>query len=305
MKVFVAGATGVLGWRAVRELVDAGHHVRAVARTEDKANRLRGLGAEPLALDLFDAAAVVVATKSSDAIANLATHIPPASQAWRTAAWRENNRLRTEASANFAAAAIEHGARFVQESITFPYADAGCDWITENSPFDATPLVASVLDAEAAAARVTAAGGVGIVLRFAFFYGADSPHTIQALKAARRGVAPSIGRKDAYQSFINTDDAATAVVAALSAPAGTFNVGDDEPLPRVDAYTALGEAVGKKLRFAPPKVMLAAVGGKKADMLERSQRISNAALRAATNWAPSIPSVREGWARVVKEVGNA
>lgn len=305
MKVFVAGATGVIGWRAVRELVAAGHDVSGVARTDAKAELLSALSASPVRIDVFDAAAVLRATEGFDAVINLATHIPAVSQAWRTAAWKQNNRLRSEASANLAGAAIEHGARFVQESITFPYADAGAAWITEASAFDVTAMVQSVLDAEASAARVTASGGVGVVLRFAMFYGPDSAHTIQAVHAARRGVAASVGPRDAYQSFINTDDAATAVAAALATPPGTFNVVDDEPLPRVDAWGALGEALGKRLRFPPPKVMLTALGGSKANMLERSQRVSNGALRAATRWAPSVPSVCEGWLRVVKEVGDA
>ena len=58
MKVFVAGATGVLGKRAVRRLVGAGHHVTAVARGPEKAELLRSLGADPVPVDLFDPEAV-------------------------------------------------------------------------------------------------------------------------------------------------------------------------------------------------------------------------------------------------------
>ncbi|HVE93797.1 MAG TPA: NAD-dependent epimerase/dehydratase family protein [Acidimicrobiales bacterium] len=304
MKIFVAGATGVVGWRAVRALVATGHEVAGVARSEAKAQLLRDLGADPVSVDLFDGAAVRSATSNAEAVVNLATRIPPTSKAWRTGAWKENNRIRTEAAATLAAAAAGVGARFVQESITFPYADAGVDWIGESHPFDATSLVTSVLDAEASAARVTAAGGRGIVLRFAMFYGSDSAHTLEAIKAARFGVAAAVGHPDAFQSFISTEDAATAVVAALDAPAGIYNVVDDEPLPRGDAWRALGQAVGKRaLRFGPAKA-IAAAGGSKADLLARSQRVSNRKFRSATPWVPAIPSVREGWPQVVHEVGD-
>ena len=54
MKIFVAGATGVVGWRSVRELVAAGHDVTGLARTDEKAKLLDGLGAKPVAFDVFD-----------------------------------------------------------------------------------------------------------------------------------------------------------------------------------------------------------------------------------------------------------
>lgn len=53
-RVFVAGATGVLGLRAVPLLIGAGHAVTALARSPEKAARLREQGAEPVEADLFD-----------------------------------------------------------------------------------------------------------------------------------------------------------------------------------------------------------------------------------------------------------
>ena len=58
MRVFVAGATGVLGRRAVARLVAAGHQVTGVARSPEKAALLESLGARPVGVDLFDADAV-------------------------------------------------------------------------------------------------------------------------------------------------------------------------------------------------------------------------------------------------------
>ena len=48
MKVFLTGATGAIGPTTVRALLDAGHDVRAVARTDEKADALRRAGAEPV-----------------------------------------------------------------------------------------------------------------------------------------------------------------------------------------------------------------------------------------------------------------
>ena len=54
MKVFVTGATGVLGRPTVAQLIAAGHEVRGVARSEDAALGLKAAGAEPAHVDLFD-----------------------------------------------------------------------------------------------------------------------------------------------------------------------------------------------------------------------------------------------------------
>ena len=100
MKVFVAGATGVLGRPTVRALVEAGHEVRGTARGEEKSVPVRSLGAEPIAVDLFDADAMKEAVAGSEAVLHFATKIPPLTRMRWKGAWRENDRLRTEASRN-------------------------------------------------------------------------------------------------------------------------------------------------------------------------------------------------------------
>src|SRR4051812_9122512 len=149
MKVFVAGATGVLGKRAVRELVAAGHDVTGVARSEEKAALVRSLGATPVKVDLFDPAAVKDAVAGHDVVCNLATHIPPTSKMAFPKAWDENNRIRTEASRNLVDAALAAGAsRYIQESICFVYGDHGDEWIDEDTTLDVPKLVRSVVSAE-------------------------------------------------------------------------------------------------------------------------------------------------------------
>ncbi|HMC68996.1 MAG TPA: NAD-dependent epimerase, partial [Mycobacteriales bacterium] len=93
-------------------------------------------------------------------------------------------------------------------------------------------------------------------------------------------------------------DAATAVVAALDVPAGTYNVVDDEALTKRDAARAIGAAVGKRPWVLLPG-RLAALGGKNAEILLRSQRVSNEKLKAAAGWAPAYASAWVGWKAVV------
>jgi NAD(P)-dependent dehydrogenase (short-subunit alcohol dehydrogenase family) len=58
MRVFVAGASGAIGTRLVPQLIERGHEVIGTSRSPEKAERLRTLGAKPIALDLLDARAV-------------------------------------------------------------------------------------------------------------------------------------------------------------------------------------------------------------------------------------------------------
>lgn len=295
MKVFVTGATGVIGTRAVPALVAAGHEVTAVARGDAKADLVRSLGAVPVSLDLFDPAAVKDAVAGHDAVAHLATNIPPMQKAARSGAWTTNERLRREASRNLVDAAFDAGAtRYVQESICFPYLDAGDAWIDEGSPIEHDGVFSGAAEAEAQAARFTAGGGAGVVLRFAQFHGPGSAHVEAFNKLARKRVNPFIGPPDAYTSFVHADDAGSAVAAAFAAPAGIYNVGDDEPLTRREAGVAVAEALDVK----PPKTIPSAVQAampRTAKSLTRSLRIANGRFKSATGWAPIHPSIRGSW----------
>jgi nucleoside-diphosphate-sugar epimerase len=297
MKIFVTGATGVVGRRAVRELVAAGHDVTGLARSDEKAALLDTLGAKPVTFDVFDAADVQAQAAGHDVIVNLLTHIPPLAKAPRKAAWKENDRLRTEASANLAGAARAGGARMIQESISFLYLDAGDEWVTEESPREATPFVVSTNTAEENALSVDH----GVVLRFAQFYAPDASHTKDSVRMARLGMAPAVGDPDGYCSYIYADDAARAVVAALDAPAGIYNVAEDDPLTRREGADALAAALHKKKLRTGMAKLSAKVIGSQGSLLARSNRISNAKFKQATGWAPQVPSQREGWPLILAE----
>jgi nucleoside-diphosphate-sugar epimerase len=298
MKIFIAGATGVLGRRAVAGLVAAGHDVAGLARTADKAAGLSAAGATPVTVDLFDPAAVVAAVAGYEVVMNLATNIPTVREGMRAGSWATNDRIRTEGAANLVDGALAGGARrYVQESITFTYPDRGDAFIDETVPIEAQAGVQSVTAAEASAARFTEGGGAGVVLRFGMFYGPDSSHTATMLEAARRRIGLATGAPRGYISSIQTDDAASAVVAALAVPAGIYNV-CDEPVTRRVYVRALGAAVGHRLVLYPGR--LARFAGPRAATLTRSQRVSNSKFKAASGWSPQYPSVREGWPAVLK-----
>ncbi|MBA2281539.1 MAG: NAD-dependent epimerase/dehydratase family protein [Actinomycetota bacterium] len=301
MKIFIAGATGVLGRATVPRLVAAGHEVHGVARSPEKAAQLRAQGAEPLqGVDLFDPASVRTAVDGADAVVHMATSIPPVRKGWRTKAWAMNDRLRREGTPILGTAAREAGVRrFVKESVCFFYVPQGDSWIDEDSPIDRNNFAAASLAAEDAAVAFgaddagDAEGRVGVALRFGLFYSHDARALEEGLAAAKLGVGPMLGAPDAYQPSIHVDDAATAIVAALGAPGGYYNVAD-EPITKAEWNAAFFEAFGiDRKHRSVPKLALKA-GGQKVDVLAASRRISSQRFRTATGWAPNYPDAAVG-----------
>src|SRR5262245_34554181 len=300
MRVLVVGSTGVAGRRCVRELVAAKHDVTAAVRSPERARVLEGVGARTAVVNLFDFNSVLQAVRGHDAIVNVATRVPPGMRALLRSAWRENDRIRREGVRNLVDAALESGAqRLVQESIPLTYPDRGDAWIDETVPISPVAYNQTVADAERQAKRFTEMGRTGVVLRFAWFYGPDSSHTLDSIRMLRKGFAPVFGQPEAYMSSIATDDVATSVVAALDAPAGVYNVCDDRPIQRSEYIQRLAEMFGVKTpRLAPH--WLVGLLGSGAALLSRSQRVSNHKLKAATNWSPAYPDVLTGWRALIK-----
>ena len=270
----------MIGRRVLPLLISAGHRVTAIGRTPDKRSALERQGAATVAVDLFDAPAVRDAVAGHDVVINLATHVPHSTMGMLLpGAWAENDRIRRYASAILSACAN----RLIQESFAC-YADGGDRWLDEQAPIGTVRYNRTVLDAERSGAN-------GVVLRFAGFYGDDSPLTLEMARIARKNWSPLPGKPDAFFSSVSHDDAASAVVAALGIPNGIYNVCDDDPLRRRDLVMALG---AKQPRFAP--AWTAKLMGSMGDLMSRSVRMTNAKLKAASGWRPKYPSAREGLA---------
>jgi nucleoside-diphosphate-sugar epimerase len=298
MHVFVAGATGVLGSAAVRRLVAGGHEVTGIARGAAKQRALAEAGARAVAADIFDPAAVRAVVEGHDVVCNLTSHIPVGTAAVRSSAWRENDRIRTEGSAVLAKAAADCGAlRFVQEGVAFVYADAGEAWITESSRLDPPPVTRSSVTAADNAMSFADEYRFAVVLRFGLLYG-DDANTRWTLDRVRRGKPVLVGDPAGYMSPITVDDAAAAVLAALAAPSGVYNVAGT-PVRREEYARALGTAAGSEssARFVSPMAMRLA--GKKLEPLARSLRVSSDAFHTATGWRART-ALAEGFASAVK-----
>jgi len=204
-RVFVAGASGAIGRRLCRLLVDDGYEVVGTTRSPDKTAALQAIGVHPVIVDVFDESALrrAVADARADVVIHQLTDLPPALDPTKMAEARiRNARIREVGTRNLVAAAVAGGVkRMVAQSIAFAYAPGPMPY-REDSPLDvAAADAANAMSARAVASleqQVLSASFVGIVLRYGRLYGPgtgfDAPrgdgsvHVDAAAGAARRAM---------------------------------------------------------------------------------------------------------------------
>lgn len=291
MRVFVAGATGVLGRSLVPLLVDHGHEVIGLSRSEANDQALRRMGATPARADLFDADALARAAKGAEVVVRAATHI---STRPRKEDWALNDRIRREGTRALVEAAKRVGAhRFVQESIAWVARPDDGSPFDEKSPPRPDAVTRSALDAE----RIAAESGLdAVTLRFGWLYGADTPHVRQFADMLRKRRLPVLGDGRAPLSFLHVSDAGTALATAVEgAPTGLWHVVDDEPTPVGDFLDALADAVGaRRPRRIPAWVGRLVAGPYVTKVLTTPMLTSSRPYQDASGWRPKLRSAREG-----------
>jgi nucleoside-diphosphate-sugar epimerase len=282
-----------MGRSTIPALQDAGHMVVGLARSAKAARVVAARGAEPVMADLFDADALAKAMQGCDAVVNFATRVPIGFTMLVPGAWRTNDRIRSHGTGIVAKAAREAGVeRLVQQSLSFVYADHGDDWIDEHSAIELTRASEHVVVAEGEIDDFTRSGGVGVSLRFGQIAGPDGT-TAWLLRRARAGRPIGIGARDSWTHVVHADDIGTAAVAALSAPAGAYNVGA-EPVKRGDMADTFALVGGRKEGkfFSRPMMWL---GGQRLEMISRSQRVSSQRFCDRTGWHPQYPKLTPDW----------
>ena len=193
MRIFLAGATGVIGIRLLSLMLAEGHVIAAMTRTREKLDGLRAAGVTPVLCDLFDQSSLTAAVKDfqpdlivhqvtdlPDQLENLADFLP------------KNERVRSEGTRNLLAAAKEANASgFLAQSISW----------------GSGPVI------EAHEGGVISVGGT--VLRYGQFYGPGTFYENDPPPAAR----------------IHVDDAARRTMAFLAGPRGTFTITEEDAAP--------------------------------------------------------------------------
>lgn len=300
MRVVLTGATGAIGRNVIPGLVAAGHEVTAYVRSPASSEWVEKSGARAARADLFDPHEVQKLIAGADAVAHLATAIPPLSRMAKAQNWAVNDRLRIEATRNLVDAALTGAvSTVVVKSITFNYADQGDRWIDEDSPIEpGFGPTESALTAEREVARFAAAGGRGVALRMSQLYGPGraSAELIEALRARK---VPLVGDGVNYVSNLHSHDAGTAVVAALEAASGVYNVSDDVPVRARERLDIQIAALATPPPRRVPPLIARMVAGRAVGQLTISHRISNRRFREVAGWAPRYPSIRDGWATVL------
>ncbi len=309
MRVFLAGATGVIGRPLVAELIAAGHHVTGMTRSPEKADALRAAGAEPVVADALDAAAVMSAVGEArpDAVIHQLTAIPARLDPRKIERdFALTDRLRTEGTTHLVAAAQASGVqRILAQSVAFAYEPGPTGTVHgEDDPLIIVPP-GNFRRSAAALAELerTVLGAGGLVLRYGYFYG---PHSAvsrtgaMCAEVARRRL-PIIGKGQGVWSFIHVEDAAAATVDALSrGDSGAYNIVDDEPAAVAEWLPALAEALGARRPYRVPALLARLIAGEYGvAIMTRGQGASNRRAKAELAWTPKHPSWREGFANAL------
>jgi nucleoside-diphosphate-sugar epimerase len=307
MKVFVAGASGVIGRPLVRQLVAAGHEVTGMTSSDGGKTAIEEAGGSAVVCDALDAEAVREAVSSirPDVVVNELTKLP---RDYDTRKLDEEfygptNRIRTEGGGNLLTAAIDAGAkRFVTQSIAFLYAPEGpMVKDEEDRPWtDAAPPFGDGVRAMVSHERaVLDADGIdGLVLRYGWFYGPGTYYAADGSIAqmVRKRRFPVLGGSDGLFSFIQIEDAAGATVAACErGEPGVYNVVDDEPATVAEWLPAYAEALGAKRPWKVPGFVGRLLGGTAARMTMGLRGASNAKAKRGLAWEPRYPSWRQGF----------
>jgi 2-alkyl-3-oxoalkanoate reductase len=307
MKVFVAGASGVIGRPLLRQLVAAGHDVVGMTSREGGKDVIEQAGGSAVVADALDADAVreAVGQARPEVVVNELTKLP---RDYDTRKLDERfygptNRIRTVGGGNLLEAAAAAGARrFVTQSIAFLYAPEG-EMVKDEEgrpSTDAPPPFGDGVRAMVSHERAVleAEGIEGLVLRYGWFYGPATYYASDGSIAemVRKRRFPVLGGSDGLFSFIHIEDAAgaTAIACERGVP-GIYNVVDDEPATIAQWLPAYAGALGAKPPWKVPGFIGRLLGGTAARMTIGLRGASNAKARRELEWEPRYPSWRTGF----------
>jgi 2-alkyl-3-oxoalkanoate reductase len=308
MKVFVAGARGVVGRRLLPVLLESGHEVVALSRSAAGARELEDGGVRAVVGDVLDRARALelLSAERPEAVVFQISGLPQELTSGRAQPPSAQSVLvRTVGARNVAEAARAAGARrLVVQSYAHIYAPRE-GWVKQESdPLNVGPHVPdgrrrnveALLALERAACETP--GLEGVALRYGSLYGPSTAYDWAGSVAelVRRRRYPVAGGGTGWTSFVHVDDAAQAALHALDAPAGHFNIADDEPAPLRVWLPAYAAAI-----CAPPPRRMTALAarlrfGERFVYRATEQRAAdNRWARAQLGFVPRFRTWRDGF----------
>ena len=280
MRVAVVGATGVLGRQVVPLLLERGHTVSALARSESQAASFRRTEVRPVLGDIFRQESLEEVTKNSDVVLHLATAIPREGSA---ATWHDNDRIRRLGTKNLLLAAhTNQSSRYIQQSITLLYGQSD-EPLNEDAELNPAPFIQSALDMEN---LVKGSKLDWCILRGGVFYGPGTGTEEGWRRAARTSSLRYPGDGSGFISLVHVFDMARAVVRAAeqAAPHNIFNVVDSHPVTyrELFGYIAAQEGASAPEPGAPQTLP--------------SLACSSNRIRSELGWSPVFSTFRTGLA---------
>lgn len=277
MRIFLAGASGVIGRRIIAVLIAQGHQVTGLTRKNPDA--LRAHGAVPVMGDVYDVQGLHQAVRAAapEVVMHQLTDLAVGDR-------EANARIRTEGTRNLVDAAQAAGARrVIAQSIAWAY-EGGDEPADEQTPLDVGGDAArkGTVDGVTALENTVQTAPEWVILRYGLLYGPSTWYAQDGLMADKARSAQLVADAD-VSSFVHVDDAAAAAVQALDWPTGTVNICDDEPAAGRDWVPAFCRAVGAP---EPPQSDARTAWARGAD---------NHYARKHLGWTPRYPSWREGF----------
>ncbi|MGH2566585.1 MAG: NAD-dependent epimerase/dehydratase family protein, partial [Ginsengibacter sp.] len=266
-RVFITGATGVLGKRVTKLLTEKNIQVVALSRSANNSSALKQAGVEVVKGNLFNPEEMIEATKNCDAIFHLATHIPRKPIPNKLKYWKENDEIRTVGTKALLQAAVANNIKiFIQESITILYGNKNGAQVTSETPIAKEQIIwtKSAVEMENMIRAEKRTGHA--ILRFGSFYSKDSWNTTYLFDSIRKRKLPIIGNGDFYWNLISVDDAADAVVYSFEnfrrLKNKTINFTDFSPIQFKDFVNGLVALTHSKKPFSIPLFLARLLMGK-------------------------------------------
>ncbi len=287
-RIFLAGATGVVGRLLLPRLVASGHEVTALTRRTAGAAALRAQGVDAVVGDVFDADGLrtAVAAAAPEVVMHQLTDLGGLD-------FGANARIRKVGTRNLVDAALAAGVRrMVVQSIAWAY-EPGASPASEATPLDRaaeSERRRGTVDAVATLEELAAKLPEWVVLRYGTLYG---PGTWYSPGGLMTGAGKLVANAD-VSSFLHVEDAAGAAAAALEWPTGVVNVVDDVPAAAREWVPAFARAVGAPV----PETV-------DAERTGWARGADNSLARKELGWTPAYPSWREGFAQTAAGPGGA
>jgi len=279
MKILLAGSTGVIGKMVIPMLIEEGHEVIGMIRSEKHIKTMQGMGVKPVIADAFDRDSVYAALIETqpDVVMHQLT-------ALSSGDINDNSKIRIDGTRNLVDAAKYVGVKkIIAQSISWAY-EPGDTLATEETPLDTNASLPrkKTIDGIISLEEKVKEMPEFVILRYGTLYGPGTWYSGNG-KIAKQLLIQELYATDGMTSFIHVKDAAKAAVLALNWQSGSVNIVDDEPAKSSIWLPYFAEVIGAPL---PPI----------NDIYNSWERgASNEKAKKQYGWEPIYPSWTKGF----------